>query len=161
MNPDELLQFLHDDLAVFVKEQRGTLSVAADPYHFLELLAEAPSGWRLVLAWNGDENQATDGPPVAINRNELHIGVTCNLGLTAKPGEAIMKKRPGGAPSLLKLVQLTRERVRTLVFPAGTTSERAMYLGADPAILPDGTPLKGFRLRFSITTADEPASARG
>lgn len=160
VNPEQLLSHLHDELVPFVKEQKGTLSLASDPLHFLELLAESPSGWRCVLHWSGDENQNAEIPTGPINRNEFHVGVTCNLGLTAEPGKAIMKKRPGGAPSLLRLMQLTRERVRTTVFPEDT-SRQPIYLGCDPAILPDGTPLKGYRLRFSLLSADDAAIARG
>lgn len=156
--PEQLLQYLHDDLVPFVREHKGLLSIAADPYNFLELLGEAPSGWRLVLHWAGDENQSAD-TPAAFLRNEFHVGITCNLGLTAKPGEAVMKKRPGNAPSLLKLVQLTRARVRSLVFGANTTGQPS-YLGCDPVVLPDGTPLAAYRLRFSLISADEPVTAR-
>ncbi len=156
--PEQLLQYLHDDLVPFVREYKGTLSVARDPWNFLELLGEAPSGWRCVLHWAGDENQMQDAP-AAFNKNEFHLGVTCNLGLTAAPGEATMKKRPGGAPSLLRLVQLTRERVRGLVFPQGTTGQ-PNYLGCDPVSLPDGTPLAGYRLRFSLISADDPVTPR-
>lgn len=158
-SPEQLLQHLVDDLQPFVRERRGLLSVAADPYNFLELLGEAPSGWRCVVHWAGDENQSPD-IPAAFLRNEFHVGISCNLGLTAKPGEAAMKKRPGGAPSLVQLVQLTRTRIRELVFPDGTTGQAA-YQGCEPVVLPDGTPLAAYRLRFFLTSADEPVTARG
>lgn len=161
MNPDQLVAFLHDDLKKFAKEVRGQITLAADPLHFLELLAQAPGSCHLVLHWAGDENQAAAGLPVPFNRNELHVGVTLNFGLAADRGEAAIRKRPNGGASLLKLVQLTRERVRTLVFPEGSCDRHAVYLGADPAIMPDGMPLSGYRLRFAITTADEAATPRG
>lgn len=158
--PEELLTILHEDLTPFTRELKGTLSVAADPWNFLELLAEAPQGWRLVLHWAGDENQMTEVPGAAINKSEFHVGITCNLGLTAKPGEAVMRKRPGNAPSLLRLMTMTRDRVKSFVFPDGTSGQ-AIYLGADPITLPDGTPLAGYRLRFSLMSADEPVTPRG
>lgn len=161
MNPDQLITFLEADLAKFAKSEKGTLSLAADPLNFLELLAQAPGNCHLVLHWAGDENQSAAGLTVPFNRNEMHVGVTINFGLAAKPGEAAIKKRPNGGKSLLKLVQLTRERVRTLVHPDNTCDRHYTYLAADPAILPDGTPLSGYRLRFAITTSDEAATPRG
>ncbi len=159
--PQTLVEHLHGDLAPFVREHKGTLSVAADPFHFLELLAEAaPQGWRLALHWQGDENVAGDQVPVAILKNEFHVGVVAHHGLSAKPGEALMKKRAGGGPSLLRLVRLVRGRVRSLVWPEHTGGT-AMYLGCEPVVLPDGTPLQGYRLRFSLMSADEPVTPRG
>jgi hypothetical protein len=159
LDPEQILSLLVDDLTVFTKSNKGTISVAADPWNFLELLAEAPQGWRCVVHWAGDENLQPD-IPAAFLKNEFHVGVTANLGLTIKPGEAVMKKRPGGTPSLLKLVALTRDRVRSFVFPPEVTSMHPQLLGTDPVTLPDGTPLAGYRLRFSLTTHDEPVVYR-
>lgn len=156
--PAQLLQNLHDDLTPFVRQQKGQLSVAGDPYHFLELMGEAPVGWRCVVHWAGDENQSQEGP-AAFLRNEFHVGLTCNLGLTPKPGEAVMKTRPNHGPSLLELVQLTRARVRSFSFGDGTTGQPT-YLGCDPVVLPDGMPLAAYRLRFSLISSDEPVTFR-
>lgn len=158
-DPSSLLTYVRDDLALWVRGQKGLLSVASDPWNFLELLAESPAGWRCVLHWHGDNNETPD-TPAAFLKNEFHLGVTCNLGLTATPGEQIAKKRAGGTPSLLSLVGLTRARLRSLVFPDGVAESSVTYLGCVPVVLPDGTPLAAYRLRFSLMTADEPITPR-
>lgn len=158
--PATLLTFIKDDMAPFVKKQKGLLSVASDPYNFLELLAQAPSGWCCILHSHSDSNTTQEIPDAAFLANEIHVGVTCNLGLTATPGEQIAKKRPGGAPSLLELVGLTRDRMRSMVFPDGVTDGAFTYLGRDPVVLPEGVPLAAYRLRFSLMTADAPITPR-
>ncbi|WP_043585363.1 hypothetical protein [Geminisphaera colitermitum] len=160
LEPEDIIRTLHDDLQPFVKEHGGRLSVADDPWNFLELLAEKPTGWRCVLHWAGDNN--TQDHPLAgcILDNQFAVGITCQKGLSANPQEQLYKPRAGGAPSLLRLVALTRARVRSYVFPNGVSNRYVMYHGAEPVTLPDGTPLQGYRLRFSITATPEPVTYR-
>lgn len=160
LEPHDLLNLLKGDLAPFVRQHRGLLSVAADPWNFLELLAERPSGWRLVLHWAGDENAQEAALEGCFCANRIELGVSCNLGLTATPGEQVSKRRAGGAPSLLELVALTRARVRGYVFPDHVSDRFPLYRRCDPVTLPDGTPLAAYRLRFDLTSTPEPVVHR-
>jgi len=155
MNPDTLLKTIHDDLAPWCQANRGLLSVAADPWNFLELLAESPQGWRAVLHWGGDSNFSEHALGGCILENELSIGVSCHLGLTANPEAAIFRDRPGGTPPLLALVAALRDRLRGLVIDTGgeDTERYFHYRGCAPVALPDGTPLRAYALRFSFTAA--------
>lgn len=156
--PDQLVAFVLDDITPWAKGLRGLVTVAADPYNFLELLAESPQGWRAVLLWEGDDNQSDNPLAGCFVKNRFSIGITCQKGLTINPQESLFKNRPGGAPSLLKLLSLVRLRVRQLVFPEDVTERYVRYAGADPVVLPDGTPLAGYRLRFELTAHPEPIS---
>jgi hypothetical protein len=159
LEPDTLLTLLEDDLTPWVKELKGLLSVAADPWNFLELLAESPVGWRGVLHWDGDENRMDHPDSGCYVRNRFSFGVTCQQGLTAKPLQSLHKARPGGAPALLRLVALARLRIRSFAFPADVSERFVRYAGTEPVILPDGVPLAGYRLRFELTAHPEPVPA--
>ncbi|WP_043586353.1 hypothetical protein [Geminisphaera colitermitum] len=152
LEPAHILQLLHDDLNAFVKDQAGLLSIADDPWNFLELLAEKPTGWRCILHWDGDTNLMDDPRAGCFCTNNFSIGLTAQKGLSAKPQEQIFRPRADGAPSLLALVAMLRVRVRGFLFPRNISQQSPLYLGCESIALPDGTPLGGYRLRFSIKT---------
>lgn len=151
MEPDQLLQRLFDDLTPFAAEHLGELVLAEDPWSFLEALAGSPQGALFALHWGGDDNLAAEHPQGAVCDNVIEIGVGLNPGLTKTRGKALIQSRPSDKPGLLKLVGLTRERVRSFLLPDDQTSERALrYQRTDPVVLPDGTPLMAYRLRFLV-----------
>jgi hypothetical protein len=158
--PDALLTELRADLEPWVRAKKGDLSIARDPYHFLELLAESPSGFRVVLHWDGEANPGDDAQAGVFATQRISAGVTANLGLTAKPGEALHKPTANRA-ALLRLLADVRERLRSYVWPDETTARYMLYKGADAIVLPDsGVPLTGFRLNFELTIALPPVEYR-
>ena len=159
LEPDLLLAKLVSDLEPWVREQKGLLSVAADPWHFLELLAEAPQGWRAVLHFSGDDNRMDDPDAGCWCNYRFEVGVTCQKGLSLDPEEGLYKPRPGHAPALLRLVALTRQRIRSLEFVVEGSPRHVLYRGREPIVLPDGTPLSGYRLRFELIAHPEPIEA--
>lgn len=156
LEPDELLNLLHTDLTPWMLEAKGHLSVAADPWNFLELLAEKPTGWRGVLHWDGDDNRQDTPQQGCLLENRFSFGVTCQKGLTLAPETKLFRPGPDGAPALLRLVAAARLRIRSYAFPGGVSFRYVNYRGADPVTLPDGTPLMGYRLRFQLTAIPEP-----
>ncbi len=159
LEPDVLLNLLEEDLLPWMKEQKGQLSLAEEPWHFLELLAESPQGWRGVLHFDGDENRMQSADEGAFLRNRFSFGVSCQKGLGVKAGQVLHKPRPGGGLALLKLIALSRLRIRSFVFPADVSQRYVHYIGCDPVTLPDGTPLAAYRLRFELTAHPEPVTA--
>lgn len=158
--PDALLTELRSDLEPWVRAKKGELSVARDPFHFLELLAESPAGFRVVLHWDGEANPGDEPQAGVFSAQRISLGVTANLGLTAKPGEALHKPTPNRA-ALLRIVADVRERARSYVWPDHTTARFMLYKGADAIVLPDsGVPLAGFRLTFELTIALPPVEYR-
>lgn len=155
LEPDQLVTLLEDDLTPWVKELKGQLTVADDPWNFLELLAESPVGWRGILHFDGDENKMGHPSEGCYLRNRFSFGISCQRGLTAKPLQALHKARPGGAPALLRLVALARLRIRSFALPADVSERFVRYAGSEPVVLPDGTPLAAYRLRFELTAHPE------
>ncbi|BET67207.1 hypothetical protein ASA1KI_21250 [Opitutales bacterium ASA1] len=162
MEPDTLLQTVHDDLAPWVRARRGLLSVAADPYQFLEVLAEAPQGWRAVLHWAGDESGGSHPLEGAFVDHELHLGISANPGLTIAADVALFGPRAGNTPAILRLVALARAHVRGLVLrtPEEDTEQYLHYRGCAPVVMPEGIPLRAYRLRFTVTAALTPVAYR-
>jgi hypothetical protein len=162
MSPAELLTLVHDDLKVFVSTRGGVVSLAADPYNFLEQLAESPQGFKLVVQWAGDDNRTQSADEGVFADQLIEIGISVNTGLTLKPEAALIATRPGGAPALLALVEDVRFRIRSMVISRPLQQDcepRFHYLGAKPVVLPDGVPLRAYSLRLSITAAPTPVGA--
>lgn len=152
LRPDQLLKTLFDDLTLWGQSNKALVSIAQDPYHFLELLAEKPTGVRVVVHWDGDSNLTEHPLGGAICSERFKIGLTGNLGLTAKPSEALVKDSSTRV-ALLHLLSDLRDRVRGLVFPADATEQYVLYKGAQPLVMPDGIPLSGWELNFELTSA--------
>lgn len=157
--PDTLLLELHEDLSAFLAANRGALSVAAEMYDFLQLLTESPAGWRVVLLWEGEENPGDDAQAGCFPTQRFSLGVTANLGLTASPEIGLIKPS-ASRPALLQLVAAVRDYVRGHVFRGEVSTKYPLYKGADPVVLPDGMPLKAYRLRFELTVGLPPALYR-
>lgn len=156
MTPAELLTLVHDDLKVFVSTRGGVVSLAADPYNFLEQLAESPAGFKLVVQWAGDDNRTGSADEGVFADQLIEIGISAATGLTIRPEAALIATRPGGAPALLTLVGEVSLRIRSMVISRPTQQDcepRFHYLGTQPVVLPDGVPLRAYALRFSITAA--------
>lgn len=149
--PDTLLLELHEDLSAFMASNRGHLSVAAEMYDFLQILTESPAGWRVVLLWEGEENLGDNAESGCFPSQKFSLGVTANLGLTVSPEIGLIKPS-ASRPALLQLVAAVRDWTRGHVFREGVSTKYPLYKGADPVVLPDGMPLKAYRLRFELTT---------
>lgn len=158
LEPDRLISLLHGDLTPWMKERKGELCVAADPWNFLQLLAESPDGWRGVLHFDGDANRADHHSSGCFLDNNFSFGVTCQKGLSLDPEEKLFRPSPDGTPSLLRLVSAARLRIRSYAFPADVSDRFVTYRGCEPLVLPDGTPLMGYRMRFALIAHPEPVT---
>ncbi|MFA5058267.1 MAG: hypothetical protein WC485_09155 [Opitutaceae bacterium] len=152
MTIPEIMQAIHADLADWVGEHKGTLSVAKDPWNVLELLTQGPAGFLVVLHWAGDDalgEQEQD--PLAGNQIDVIVGY--NLALEPQPEVALFKPR-GTRPALLALVNDCRARVLSMVFPDDHETTRALgYGGAEAVTLPNGWPLAAYKFRVRLDAA--------
>lgn len=148
--PDTLLLELHAALVPWLAARKGVVSIAADPYNFLELLADGPSGCRVVLHWGGETNPADDARTGCFPANRIEVGITGNLGLEARPEMALIA---GNAvrPAFLETVAAVREVVRSHLFREDISTKFPLYKGCEPVVLPEGMPLRAYRLNFEIT----------
>ena len=148
MRIDEIIENLRADFDGWVKEHRGTLTVAKDPWHALEILCNGPQGIQFVLGWGGDDTVGEqDQEPLGANIIELTVSY--NLGLEADRDAALMKNRDN-RPSLLKLVNDARARLLAYVFAADDEPQFLAYGGTTPVTLPEGMPLAAFKIRATV-----------
>lgn len=158
LEPDQLLDLLVQDLTPWMAEMKGTLSVASDPWNFLDLLSQSPSGWRGVLHFEGDDNRQEHVDEGCFLNYRFSFGITAQKGLTVRPEERLYKST-AEIPAITRLLAAARLRIRSLAFPADVSQRLVKYTGCSPAILPDGTPLLGYVLRFELIAHPEPVTA--
>ena len=148
MRIDQIIDDLRKDFDGWVKERRGTLTVAKDPWHALEILCTGPQGIQFILGWGGDEPEG-ELPQDPLGNNVIELTVAYNLGMEADRDAALMKNRDD-RPSLLKLVNDARARLLAYVFAADEEPQFLAHAGTAPVTLPEGLPLAAFRIRATI-----------
>ncbi len=145
------------DLDSWVSAQGGKCFTAKDPLDVLTLLAETPSGFRVILHLDGDRNQQPDMPaPVPLYT--LKVQVSANMGLSSRADLAV-SQATANRPALLRLVGLVRKRVMSWRLPEASVHKgRVYYDGFGPVTLPDGLPLAAYEIDFhfrAVMTAAE------
>lgn len=150
LSPAQLLKYLYDDLTPWVAARKGYLSIAGDPGEVLEYLADGPQSFRVVLAWQGDQDQA--GTEYAgITENTFEVWLIKSKGLPVTPGIALIK----GDPAFLDLLSDLRARVRSLQFPEEATSQQLFYKSArqfEPELALT-LPTTGYKMEFTLVAA--------
>lgn len=146
-----ILKMLHADLEAFAADAGGKVSASGTFVESLDLLAVNPAGFLAIIEWQG-EDAATEDEFTGVMRNDIGIYVAINAGIQAKPGAALWISPQGR--TLLERCNSVRDRVREIVFTDNEeTTRRFNYRGARQVLLPDGTPLRAFRLDFTIHNA--------
>jgi hypothetical protein len=153
VRPDQICRYVKTAIAAVASSNKGKIEIAKDPWHVLELLAESPSGFRIIIHWAGDQQLGDmDDAPLVTSR--LEVILSCNLGLTANAESALVE---GSAltnrPSLLDLVSRVRQRILQKLWPAERTGGNIRYVGCEPVGTPDGVPLAAYRLSFELDHA--------
>lgn len=148
---DEILEKLYCAIEKWGEPHKASVSIARDPFHVLEILAENPQGFRVIVHWAGDEN-ASDIMERPLADHKIQIVFSYNLGLTAKPDLALIQGQQN-RPALYKLLDDLRALVLGLAFPDFETAEYCIYTGTEPVVTPDGIPLAAYRLKFHLIAA--------
>jgi hypothetical protein len=151
--PDQVIKYLHNALEPFARSNRGTPHIAKDPWHVLELLAENPAGFRIIVHWAGDKNAGNrDGVEnLPLVTAILQVILSNNLGLTASPEQALVDAVPGRQP-LLRLLGKAREKVMRITWPEDLC-DPIRYVGTDPVGTPEGVPLAAYMMTFELDHA--------
>jgi hypothetical protein len=148
---DEILDRLKETVEAWAKGHQATVSIALDSFNVLEILAESPTGMRVILHWAGDKNPS-DILQAAIARNEIEVILTYNLGLTLRPDLALIKGTTT-RPSLLRALSDLRSLILSLAYPDEQTLVYCVYVGTEPFITPEGMPLAAYRMHFQLDSA--------
>jgi hypothetical protein len=152
--PHQIVNHLKAKLDAWARGHRGQVSIAKDAWNVLELLAECPAGFRVIVHWAGDKNIGNqDGiENLPMVTALIQVTLSNNLGLTAKPEQALAENVPGRQMPLLKLIGLARERIFKITWPE-SIAESIRYVGCDPVGTPEGVPLAAYVLTFELDHA--------
>jgi len=150
---DQILRAVEDALKPLVAGLGGTLDVAADPDHALELLNVSPAKWRVILGWPGFGSH-----PDAINGMGTHrcyLIVQIAKGMQVNPGHALHRGRPSlPAGPMAALIKEVTAWMCALWFPDGShVDQRGFALDGSAWLEVDGIETKQHQIDFSVAAA--------
>lgn len=143
----ELFNLIAADLGAKTLALGGIFSQALDPFHVLELLAEAPGKFRVILAELGEDTVGDARRAGAVDMLYT-VTVSNNRGLPFVTGANRSIDRTNDEPSLMKRATEIRDWLRGLVMPEGT-SLRLDYRGRKPVTY-EGAVLDAYELTFRL-----------
>jgi hypothetical protein len=152
VTPAQIVRSVRDWLLAWPASpvKAGSISMAKDPFHPLEILAQSPRGMRLIVAYGGGPSQAVEqNPNAAILEHQISIYLGYSLGLTAAP-DAALAIGTDDRPAMLDVISVVDQRVRSLMLPDEVTSRLFRLGGIFDVIMPDGVPLAAQRLQYKI-----------
>lgn len=151
MRLDQFIAYLAADLDQWTKEQGGQFHVARDPLHpYVILAGAASSGFVVILSYAGGQALNKEQHPHGMRDAAIELFLGHPMDLRSDPG-AWLFKNDGTGDSMLKRMDALQDRVLTICFDNGDRRDKAYaeYGGEESATLPDGTPLRAFKLRVS------------
>jgi len=160
LDPNHILLAIERDLlheddqhTGWATANKAIVSIAGDPFEVYEILAEGPRGFRVILLWEGDDDQPQGGTSYGITENRIEVTLSGNRGLSLKPGDNLHRDSPDGRPALVTLLASLRREIRSIRFADDGSSSAALeYRGSAPVVTPEGVRLDAYTLRFAITT---------
>ncbi len=152
MTAAKIIRLMREQLTPYVESQKGSVSIAKDPYHVLELLLLTPDGFLVVLNFAGDEDIGTTRYTGVVT-NKIEVIVSQQRGLAVEPGIELVGPQAGDVPLYERVAQI-RAFIRQIQFPDdGTTSGTIWYKGSETIPGPEGATFNAYRLRFEINGA--------
>jgi len=140
MNGSDFLAAVQADLEPFIEADKGSVFMAADPFHALEILAASPAAYFVVILDKGEETE-TNGP-IQWLVPKVGLYVAQQKGFQANPGAHIIP--------LSQRCENARDRVLSKVHDPEESDKHPEYLGKSLVTLPDGMPLAAYELNFSL-----------
>ena len=147
MQLDAFMQAVVEDLGVLASQIGATVYSGLDPQHpFVMLAAGQFNGLGLIVGFAGDRTESDDLPH-AMSAASVDVYVGQGIDLRADPLAWMYDYAPVETP-LLESVDKVRARLLGLTF-AGADADDPLYCqygGIEPVVLPDGTPLRAYRV---------------
>ena len=150
MTAADIINKIRAELDPYVASKRGSVSVARDPYHVIELLYLTPDGFLVVVNFAGDEDLG-QSRFTGVIRLKIDVIVSQQRGLAAEPGIELLEPSAPGDDPLFVLASKIRAFIRAIQFPDdGTTSGTLWFKRSEIVPGPDGTQFNAYRLSFEI-----------
>ena len=147
----QLVELIYDDLAAWAKENGGECYLSKNPFDLVNILEEAPGGWRITLHWEGDEQADPRVRDSQVRKNSIRVILDGRLGMSARPSLSLIKGSALRTP-FLALLDAVQARMLAYVFPwLSAPNNRLWYLGSDDKLpLPDGTYAAAYNMNFAL-----------
>lgn len=112
-----VLQALEDTLKPLAAPYKGQVDMAHDPAHAMEMLANAPQAWRVIVGVDDETSPETNpSGKVGVSETEFFTIIQAGVGLASDAGKQVHRERTGGAPSVLELAEAVRGWMRGIRF---------------------------------------------
>jgi hypothetical protein len=135
----------------------GSVSVAKDPFHVLEILAQAPQSMRLIVGYEGcDDVGGPDDAPVVTHQVTVTLGYS--LGLTAQPEKALIEDAVN-RPSLLGVISEIHVHLTDFLTDAGGEDRGVRLRNIRPVVTPEGVPLAAYKMTYDFVALMQAATA--
>lgn len=145
-------------LRPFVEGKGGRLSVAADPDHVFEILANSPQGWRLILSYAGDDSIDPDTAPGMLDI-QINATVQVSNDFSVHHGSNAHLPAPGGRESLITLATLVSQWMRGLTGEHPDIQDKGIRQLSGQWLAIEGLPTRQINRTFAIRLAtDKPIS---
>ena len=149
--PADILNLVFTDLNTWAGENGGVCRLTQNPFDLLEMMAEQPGGWRLIILWEGDDPSDPSVRGSSVVDNNFRFIVDGDLGPTMIPKVALIRETAARTP-FLELLDAVRFRVMCYRFTGlSEPNNHFWYRGTDDNVpLPDGMLLAAYNLRFVL-----------
>lgn len=162
MDSATILQAVEDYLQPLLAAEKGLLTVAETEEDAIELLANSPERWRVILTMDGDEARE-DLNPAGLVVGTLVAWVQTPKGMEAKPGKGIHRSGTNGSPSFMTRLHWVIRKLRALGFEHEQIACQGLeYKGWNWLRFEDTAAFRTARARFEIVFAhDDPTTDPG
>lgn len=111
-----ILQSLMAALTPLATASGGVCTVAYDPAEAINMLANRPEGWRIIVSADTEKSAEDPQSIIGVSNSEISVIVQAGLGLKEDPALQVYQNRSGNSPSVLELAEVTRCWVRGIQF---------------------------------------------
>jgi hypothetical protein len=153
MDSAEFLTALANALRPLVEHKRGTLTIADDPDHVIDLLAgAAPAGWRLILSYAGDDAMDDNLSPGIVRWN-MNATVQAGTGLSRDSQSATHTPNAAGRKPLLALADQVSQWVRGLTGDSSSLGREGFSHRSRSWLAVEGIPTRQLNIVFRVPYA--------
>jgi hypothetical protein len=153
MDSAQFLTAIADALRPLVEAKRGTLTIADDPDHVIDLLAgAAPAGWRLILSYAGDDAMDDNLSPGIVRWN-INATVQAGTGLSRESQAATHAPNAAGRDPLLALADKVSQWIRGLTGNSDSLGREGFRHISRSWLAVEGLPTRQLNMVFRVPYA--------
>lgn len=166
INIADLMRRVRTGLTAWAAANKGEAEIASDPWNVLEILAQRPGGFRIIILYSG-RNKRGEHEEARVADTRFQIVLSMGRALTRKPGQHLADGASGAKP-LFQLLDEAENVVEEISMPRGVTEVTPDLIGDEPFTTPEGIALDAYVATFQLgmirakalsASSSEPSSA--